>query len=154
VVVVDVVVVGGADVVVAGTAVVVVDGEIGAVVVVATGCVVVVAGERVVGVVVDVGNKTDSGSVEIFDDLALAGAEGLGDCGAEEVVELVVLGPAAGFAVVVVLVAGVVRGNRTEVSPTVWPCALSGWSSSCTTMNKAATARTITVVELHCSNRR
>jgi hypothetical protein len=83
VVVVDVVVVGGADVVVAGTAVVVVDGEIGAVVVVATGCVVVVAGERVVGVVVDVGNKTDSGSVEIFDDLALAGAEGLGDCGAE-----------------------------------------------------------------------
>jgi hypothetical protein len=83
VVVVDGTVVGGSDVVVVGAVVVVVvvvvDGVIGAVVVVAAGCVVVVAGERVAGVVVDVGNSTESGSVEIFDDLALEGAEGSSD---------------------------------------------------------------------------
>jgi hypothetical protein len=65
-----------------------------------------------------------------------------------------VVGPAGGFAVVVVLVAWIVGGNRAEVSPTVWPRTLSGWSSWCTITNKAATARTIAVAELHCSNRR
>jgi hypothetical protein len=93
-VVVVVVVVG--TVVVVGAVVVVVDGVIGAVVVVfAMGCVVVVAGERVAGVVVDVGNNTESGSVETFDDLALEGAEGANDCRGEPLVELVVVGPDA-----------------------------------------------------------
>ena len=154
VVVVDGAVVGGADVVVGGAVVVVVDGVIGAVVVVAMGCVVVGAGERGARVVVDVGSKTESGSVETFDDLALAGAEGSSDCRGESVVELVVVGAAAGFVVVVVLVAVVVGGSRAEVSPTVWPCTLSGWSSWCTIMNKPATARPLAVTELHCSNRR
>jgi predicted membrane-bound mannosyltransferase len=71
-------VVGGSDVVVNGAVVVVVCGA-GAVVVVAVGCVVVVADEAVVGVVVDVGKRMESGSVEIFGDLALAGAVGIVD---------------------------------------------------------------------------
>lgn len=78
-VVVDGAVVGGSDVVVDGAVVVVVCGVIGAVVVVAVGCVVVVADEGVVGVVVDVGKRTESGSVETFDDLALDGAVGIVD---------------------------------------------------------------------------
>jgi hypothetical protein len=65
-----------------------------------------------------------------------------------------VLGPADGFAVVVVLVAGSVRGNRTEESPTVWPCTLSGRSSWCTTTSKAAMKTTVAVAELHCTIRR
>jgi hypothetical protein len=164
VVVVDGTVVGGSDVVVVGAVVVdvvVVDGVTGAVVVVATGCVVVVVGARVVvvgarvaGVVVDVGNKAEPGSVETFDDLALGGAEGPSARRGEPVVVLVVVGPAAGLAVVVVLVATVVGGNRADVSPTLWPCTLNGWSSWCTITNNAATARTIAVAQLHCSNRR
>lgn len=153
VVVVDGSVVGGADVVVV-VVVVVVGGLIGAVVVVALGCVVVGASERVVGVVVDVGKLTESGSVEIFDDLALDGTFRLGDFPGELVVELVVVGPAAGSAVVVVLVGAVVGGNLAEISPTVWPCTFSGRSSWCTTTNKAATARATVVPQLHCSNRR
>jgi hypothetical protein len=65
-----------------------------------------------------------------------------------------VTGPAGGFAVVVVLVAGVVGGTLAEVSPTVWPGTLSGRSSWCTTKNKVATARTTAVIQLRCSNRR
>jgi hypothetical protein len=75
-VVVDGSVVGGAVVVVGGCVVVVVGELVGAVVVAAVGCVVVVAGERVVGVVLGAGKSTEPGSVEIFDDLALAGAVG------------------------------------------------------------------------------
>lgn len=165
-VVVDGTVVGGSDVVVVGAVVVVVvgavvvvvvvvvDAVIGAVVLVAAGCVVVVVGARVAGVVVDVGNKAEPGSVETFDDLALGGADGPSARRGESVVEVVVVGPAAGFAVVVVLVAGVVGGTKTEVSPTVWPCTLNGWSSWCTTTNNAATTRTIAVAQLHCGNRR
>lgn len=153
VVVVDGSVVGGAVVVVGGAVVVVVGGLIGAVVVVAVGC-VVVAGERVVGVVVVVGKWTEPGSVEIFDDLGLDGTFRLGDFPGELVVELVVVGPAAGSAVVVVLVAAVVGGNLAEMSPTVWPCTSSGRSSWCTTTNKAATARATVVPQLHCSSRR
>jgi hypothetical protein len=72
--VVDGSVVGGADVVVGASVVVVVGGLVGAVVVVVAGCVVVVPGARVVGVVRGAGKRTESGSVETFDDLALGGA--------------------------------------------------------------------------------
>jgi hypothetical protein len=163
VVVVDGSVVGGADVVVGGGAVVVVVGGLigavvvvaeGRVVVVAEGRVVVVAGERVVGVVVDAGMRTEPGSVEIFDDLAVDGTLRLGDFPGEMVVELVVVAPDAGSDVVVVLVAGIVGGNLAEISPTVWPCTLSGRSSWCTTTKRAATARAAVVPPLHCSNRR
>jgi hypothetical protein len=74
VVVVDGAVVGGADVVVDGSVVVVVGEMVGAVVPVTVGCVVV--GERVVGVVLGAGKRTESGSVETFDDLVLEGAVG------------------------------------------------------------------------------
>lgn len=156
-VVVDGVVVVGSDGVVIDTVVVVVGGDVvvvGAVVVVAAGCVVVVAGERVVGVVVVVGNKTESGSVEIFDDLALGGTVVVGEFLGEPAVGRVVLGAAAGCVVVVVLVAGFVGANLAVRSPTVWPCTLIGWSSWCTTTNKATTARRVAVSELHCSDRR
>jgi hypothetical protein len=178
VVVVDGSVAGGSVVVVGGVVVVVVGGLIGAVVVVvvaagfvvgvaagfvvgvAAGFVVVAAGfvvvvgERVVGVVVGLGKMTEAGSVEIFDDLALDGTFRLGDFPVELVVELVVVGPAAGSPVVVVLVAGVVGGDFAEISPTVWPWTSSGLSSWCTTTNKAATAKATVVPQLHCSNRR
>jgi hypothetical protein len=154
VVVVEGSVVGGAVVVVGASVVVVVGELVGAVVVVAAGCVVVVPGARVVGVVRGAGNRTESGSVETFDDLALDGAVGRSDFPGELVVEVVVVGPAAGAAVVVVLVAAVVGGSLAEISPTVWPCTSSGRSSWCTTINKAATARTTVVPPLHCSNRR
>lgn len=153
-VVVDGSVVAGSVVVVGGTVVVVVCGVDGAVVVVvAVGWVVVVAGTRVVGVVVEGGNNTESGSVETFDDLALAGSVGIVDFFRESVVELVVVGLTAGFAVVVV-VARVVGGSLAGISPTVWPCTSSGRSSWCTTTNKPATTRTLVVTQLHCSNRR
>jgi hypothetical protein len=151
VVVVDGSVVGGSDVVVGGVVVVVAGGLIGTVVV-AVGCVVVV--ERVGGVVVDVGKRTEAGSVEIFDDLAFEGTARSGDFRGGSVVELVVVGPGAGSVVVVVLVAVIVGGTLGEMSPTVWPCTSSGRSSWCTTPNKAATARTTAVAQLHCSNRR
>jgi hypothetical protein len=163
VVVVDGSVVGGSDVVVGGIVVVVVvvvglTGTVvvavGCVVVVAVGCVVVVAGERVGGVVAGVGKRTEAGSVEIFGDLALDGAARSGDFRGLSVVELVVVGPGGGSVVVVVLVAMVVGGNLAEMSPTVSPCTSSGRSSWCTTTNKAATARTTAVTQLHCSSRR
>lgn len=157
-VVVDGSVVGGSVVVVVGggaVVVVVVGGLIGAVVVVAAGCVVVVVvDERDVGVVVGVGKRTESGSVEIFDDLALDGAVRSGDFRGALVVELVVVGSAARSVVVVVLVATVVVGSLAGTSPTVWPCTSSGRSSWCTTTNKPATTRTIVVRQLHCSSRR
>jgi hypothetical protein len=154
VVVVDGSVVGGSDVVVGGVVVVVVVGGLIGSVVVAVGCVVVVAGERVGGVVAGVGKRTEAGSVEIFGDLALDGAARSGDFRGVSVVELVVVGPGGGSVVVVVLVAMVVGGNLAEMSPTVWPCTSSGRSSWCTTTNKAATARTTAVAQLHCKSRR
>jgi len=104
--------------------------------------------------VLGAGKSTEPGSVEIFDDFALDGAFRAGDLPGVPVVEVVVVGPAAGFAVVVVLVAGTTGGNLTETSPTACPCTLTGRSSWCTTANKAATAMTTVVPELHCSIRR
>ena len=152
--VVVVVVVGGGG----GVVVVVVVGavvvEIGAVVVVAGGCVTAVAGARAAGVVVAVGNRTEPGSVETFDELAFRGARVLVPFSEACVGALVVGGPGTGDDVVVVLFPGVVGDDSSAMAPSCAPRSCTGCSSWCTTTSKAPAARRSTATQLHCSNRR
>jgi hypothetical protein len=149
-----VVVLGGSvvDVVVVGAVVVVVGAVsvVGAVVDVTGGCVVVGAA-RTNGIVVDVGNSAEPGSVETFCTLALAGVAVLDFAGS--VVGVVVLGVPIGC-VVVVLVTVVVGPKLAAVFSSVWSWMLSGSSSWWTVTPKATTARRTVVAQLHCSIRR
>ncbi len=109
---------------------------------VALGCVVVVVGSDVVAggavvvvtgacvVVVDVGNRTESGNVATFGLLALEGVVvvvcSLGDTVAGLVELVVVGGPIGPNVVTVVLVSGGAGCNWGAVSPDVWPRRLKG----------------------------